>query len=101
MAPEMVEHIKNSSQCVGEAIVHLIETDGKSVIIERAELDKIRTTETGPGNSLPVICRVCNEPVAFLKVTNGRALVLPDTLSNATHECRFAPATREPAEATP
>jgi hypothetical protein len=101
MVPEMVEHVENSAQCVGEAIVHLIETDGATELIPRAELDRIRAADTGPGDTLPVICRVCNEPVAFLKVTNGRALVLPDTLSKATHECSFAPATKEPAEATP
>jgi len=103
MAPEMVQHVEDTAQCVGEAIVHLIETAGESVIIKRDELDKIRADDTGPGESLPVLCRVCNEPIAFLKVTNGRALVLPDTLSKATHTCSFAKtaAPQPVAEATP
>lgn len=40
--PEMYEQIQATVTMIGEAIVHLIETRGESVIIARSELDALK-----------------------------------------------------------
>lgn len=42
MPPEVYQQVENTVQMIGEAIVHLIETDGGSVIIDREELENLR-----------------------------------------------------------
>lgn len=108
MPQEMRQHIENTAQCIGEAIVHLIEAPAPigadSVIINRSELDELRAAEDQPGDSLPVVCRICKHPIAYLRVISGRALVLPDTLRKVEHTCTFAETPsdqKQPVEATP
>lgn len=40
--PEITELVENTVTMIGEAIVHLIETKGASVIIPRPELDALK-----------------------------------------------------------
>lgn len=86
LAPEMREHVANTALCVGEAIVHLIERDG-SVIVNAGELADLKRAENLPGDVMPVICTVCRQPIALLRIVNGRALAAPRALANANYSC--------------
>lgn len=91
MAPEMKRHVENSAQCVGEAIVHLIEAPppvgADHVLIPRAELDQLRAADDQPGQALPVMCRLCKRPILYLQIVNGRAAVQPNLLASANLTC--------------
>lgn len=64
---------------LGEAIVHLIETDGDSEIISRAELEQLRreaatVDQEQTGQTVNVHCR-CNRQEPALTVATHRAVV--------------------------
>jgi hypothetical protein len=83
---EMADMVVDTAHCVGEAIVHLVELSG-SVIIERAELDELRAADDQPGEALPVVCTSCKQPILYLRVVNGRALINPLVLGGINHNC--------------
>jgi len=87
MPPEMAEHARTTAKVVGEAVVNLIETQGNSVIIKRAELDELRAAEDTPGDLLPVVCMSCKQTMLWLRVVNGRALIAPHLLGDANLNC--------------
>lgn len=87
MPAEMAQHVADTAQCVGEAVVNLIETEGNSVIIARPELDQLRAAEDQPGDALPVMCMGCKSAIMHLRVVNGRAVVNPDLFRSANLVC--------------
>ena len=91
MAPEMRQHVENSAQCVGEAIVHLIEAPAPigadHVVIPRAELNQLRAADDLPGMPLPVVCKLCGQPIVHLQIVNGRARVNPALLDAINTTC--------------
>lgn len=71
MAPEMSKHVDTTAKLFGEAAVHLIETEGESVIIGRAELDRLRADDQEPGEAVPIVCDSCRESLFYLTARNG------------------------------
>lgn len=97
MPEELREHADTSALAVGQAIVNLIETDAASVILKRAALDELRAADNDDlhGDSLPVVCRSCRNPMLYLRVVNGRALVSGNLLAGVNPTC---PHRVEPAQ---
>lgn len=89
---ELREHADNTAVAVGEAIVNLIETQAGSVIIRRTELDGLRAADADEtaGQPLPVVCRTCKNPLVYLRVVNGRAMVSAALLGAINTTCPHA-----------
>lgn len=65
MPKEHTELVQTTVKILGEAIVHLIETEGESVIVPRDELAQLRTAVDGVdphARSVAVYCRRCDRP---------------------------------------
>jgi hypothetical protein len=87
MPAEMADQISNTTTLIGEAIVNLIETEGDSEIIGRAELDGLRAAEQRPGAPLAVLCSGCRKPLLWLNVVNGQAVVNTHVLGGVNLDC--------------
>jgi hypothetical protein len=87
LPPQLADQVANTVELVGQAIIHLIETEGDSVIIGRGELNALRAADQGPGVPLTVMCRACNKPMLWLTITNGRAVIDPRLLGGVNTVC--------------
>lgn len=84
MPKEMVEQLNVTAKAIGEAIIHLIETEGQSVIVSRDELARLRYTQdqavgTAAAGVLPVHCRCdrnYSDPLMYLTVDNTERVVI-------------------------
>lgn len=91
MDPHMREHAENTAKVIGEAVVHLIESPAPhgadSVIIKRDQLAQLKASDANPTDQLPMLCRTCRNPVLWVPVANGRALVNPRILTQINPTC--------------
>lgn len=85
MPPSVADQIETTAKLVAEAIVNLIETGTGSELVAKADLEQLRAPpEDQP---MPVLCNVCNKPMLWLKVVNGRAAVTPALLRGVNLQC--------------
>lgn len=81
--PEMAKHFAKEAglpaddfpKLIGEAIVHLIETDGQTTLVPNAELEQLRAADLQPGEVTPVNCAECGQPAFYLSSKGGRLSV--------------------------
>lgn len=88
MPEEYVDQVNLVAKQLGEAIVSLIETDGRSVIAPRAEYEELRAVVDNAGDegrNVPVHCRCdINRPLMTMRVgAGGRAIVNGEQLIRA------------------
>jgi hypothetical protein len=96
---EVVKQVNVTVQMIGEAIVHLIETEGESVIVKRTELEQLQYSAAPNADmkrqATPVHCncdRNYSDPLMVLTVNGSRRIVvdgkqLLEGLSKRSIEC--------------
>lgn len=81
MVPEVKKQIELTAKLIGEAIVHLIETEGHSEIVDSDELERLRITAAARPeghNTVAVHCRCDRKrvnPLMHLAVAGDQVLV--------------------------
>lgn len=90
MDPEHAKAVTATVGLIGPAIVHLIETEGATELVPKAEMAQLRAAEQQPGERVPVLCQHCNQPLFWLKARNGRFTLAPTSLTDIQHQCSSA-----------
>lgn len=94
--PEMVELVTSTTELLGEAIVALIETEGRCEIVDRDQVAELRIADqAAPRRQVLLHCRCdkdSTDPLAVLTVTNSPRVVvdakqLLSGLAERTIEC--------------
>jgi len=80
MPPQMAELANKTAELLGEAIVALIESEGKCEIVDSEELATLRIAErNAPARTIPVHCQ-CDttrtDPLAIFTVTSSPRIVI-------------------------
>lgn len=80
MPQEMTELVDETTTLLGEAIVHLIETDGESEIVSKDQATQLRIAESDAAvRNVSVHCRCDSDrsnPLAVLTITNSPYVVI-------------------------
>lgn len=93
MSAQQAESVNATAIAFAEAVVNLIETDGKSTIIANTELAQLRTMDEQPGGAVPILCEQCNQPMFHLKAKGERLMMNASTvkaLGRVRHVCEVS-----------
>lgn len=85
LPPSMVEQIEATAMLIGQAIVHLIESGTNTEMVDKAELEQLRAPPKG--HPMPVECSACRQPMLWVTVTNGRAIITAKLLNGVNLQC--------------
>ena len=91
MPQEMADLVLSTARTIAEAVVHLIETDGKSEIVDSLELERLRSVGAEhPPEMLAVHCRCDRDrtnPLMLLTYDGGPRIIIdaPALLTGLSH----------------